>query len=159
MYKRQAGFHIDADLLKPGGRIDAAMLPDGTLLIPAGSSDQQPARYLIADGMARFFALLRQEFEIVIVDTPPAGVFQDALITARNCDETLFIARDGKASTNQLHRILHDFSKTPAPAVGIILNALSPNASHPQFAYFKMSRKYGYNGSAPRKKAGIEAMR
>jgi len=155
----RAGFHIDADLLKPGGRIDAAMLPDGTLLIPAGSSDQQPARYLIADGMARFFALLRQEFEIVIVDTPPAGVFQDALITARNCDETLFIARDGKASTNQLHRILHDFSKTPAPAVGIILNALSPNASHPQFAYFKMSRKYGYNGSAPRKKAGIEAMR
>jgi capsular exopolysaccharide synthesis family protein len=154
-----AGFHIDSGLLLPGGPIDATMLPDGTMLVPAGASDHQPARYLIADGMARFFALLRQEFEIVIVDTPPAGVFQDALIAARNCDETIFVARDGKANTAQLHRVLYDFSKTSAPAVGLILNAFSPNANHPQLAYFKMSRKYGYSGPAPRKAAAATATR
>jgi capsular exopolysaccharide synthesis family protein len=155
----RAGFHIGPALLHPGGDAGATILPDGTLLVPAGASDPQPARYLIADGMARFFALLRQEFEIVIVDTPPAGVFQDAVITARHCDETIFVARDGKANTGQLHRILHDFSKTSAPAMGIILNALSPNASHPQLAYFKMARKYGYNGAVARKATGTEARR
>lgn len=149
-----AGFRFDSRLLQPGGPVDATVLRDGTLLIPAGASGHQPARYLIAEGMSRFFALLRQEFEIVIVDTPPAGVFQDALITARHCDETIFVARDGKANTGQLHRILHDFSKTSAPALGLILNAFSPSANHPQLAYFKMSRKYGHNGPMPRKTAG-----
>jgi hypothetical protein len=43
--------------------------------------------------------------------------------------------------------------------MGIILNALSPNASHPQLAYFKMARKYGYNGAVARKATGTEARR
>jgi len=139
----RAGFQIGPGLLMPGGQIDVTVLADGTFLIPAGAIDNQPARYLIADGMARFFALLRQEFEIVIVDTPPAGVFQDALITARHCDETVFVARDGVANTSQINRLVHDFSRTSAPAVGILLNAFSPNTGNPQIAYRQLHHRYG----------------
>ncbi|HEY4988736.1 MAG TPA: hypothetical protein VII09_02965, partial [Opitutaceae bacterium] len=150
----KAGFLVGPGLLEPGGPVDATPLTDGTVLIPAGTSDMQPARYLIADGMAKFFAMLHQEFEIVIVDTPPAGVFQDALILARHCDETVFIARDGKANTAQLTRVLQDFGKTGAPAVGIVLNGFSPNANHPQLGRGQLYRKYGYYGAPSRKAAG-----
>jgi polysaccharide biosynthesis transport protein len=139
----RAGFQMGADLLQPGGPVDATALPDGTILVPAGASDTQPGRYLMAEGMARFFGRLRQEFEIIIVDSPPAGVFQDALIIARHCDETVFVARDGKANTAQLTRILHDFGKTAAPAVGIVLNGFAPNPNHPQFGHRQLYRKYG----------------
>ncbi len=140
----RAGFQVGPGLLKPGGQVDATVLSDGTVLVPAGAKDNQPARYLIADGMARFFELLRGEFEIVIVDSPPAGVFQDALITARHCDETVFVARDGVANTGQLNRLVHDFSRTPAPAVGILLNAFSPNTVNPQIARRQLYHKYGH---------------
>ena len=139
----RAGFHVEPGLLKPGGQVDATVLSDGTYLIPAGASDGQPARYVLANGMARFFALLREEFEIAIIDTPPAGVFQDALITARHCDETVFVAREGVANMSQLNRLVHDFGRTPAPAVGILLNGFSPNSANPQIAYRQLHHKYG----------------
>jgi capsular exopolysaccharide synthesis family protein len=147
----KAGFTIEPGLLGPGGLVDATPLPDGTVLIPAGSSETQPGRYLIAEGMARFFDLLRKEFEIIIVDTPPAGVFQDALIVARYCDETVYVAQDGKANIGQLTRIIHDFGKTAAPAVGIVLNGFSPNANHPHLGHRQLYRKYGHRYSEGRK--------
>jgi Mrp family chromosome partitioning ATPase len=101
--------------------------------------------------MARFFDLLRKEFEIIIVDTPPAGVFQDALIVARYCDETVYVAQDGKANIGQLTRIIHDFGKTAAPAVGIVLNGFSPNANHPHLGHRQLYRKYGHRYSEGRK--------
>jgi polysaccharide biosynthesis transport protein len=149
----KAGFNEAQGLLGTGGPLDVAALADGTFLVPAGATDLQPARYLIADGMARFFALLQAEFEIVIVDTPPAGVFQDALVVARHCDETVFVARHGMASTGQLNRILNDFAKTAAPAVGIVLNGFSPNASHPQLGHHQLYRKYGYYTPSSRRVA------
>jgi capsular exopolysaccharide synthesis family protein len=152
----RAGFQIGPGLLEPGGPVDATVLVDGTVLIPAGANDPQPARYLIAEGMARFFALLRQEFEVVIVDTPPAGVFQDALILARHCDDTIFVARDGKANTSQITRILQDFAKTAAPAVGVVLNDFSTNAGHPHLGHRQLYQKYAYYSNPPRKVAGTK---
>jgi capsular exopolysaccharide synthesis family protein len=146
----RAGFNFEAGLLDVGGLVSATVLADGTTLIPAGASDHQPARFLIAEGMARFFALLGEEFEIVIVDTPPAGVFQDALIIARHCDDTLFLARAGKANIDQLTRILHDFNKTAAPAVGLVLNGFSATANNRRLGYRGQYPKYGSYGSAAR---------
>ena len=149
----RAGFHFDPGLLEAGHQVNTTALADGTFLIPAGASDPQPGRYLIADGMARFFALLRQEFEIIIVDTPPAGVFQDALILARYCDDTILVARDGRANLSQLTHIVHDFSKTASPAVGIVLNGFSARSTHPQIGLRQLYRKYGYYAPASRKVA------
>ena len=145
------GFAMSDDLLEPNGPVGLRVLADGTALIPAGSSDIQPARYLSSESMVRFFERLGAEFEVVIVDTPPAGVFRDALMIARGCDETVLVARDGVANTELLTRVLNDFAKTRAPAIGMILNGFSANAKHPQLGYHQLYRKYDYN--APRKVA------
>lgn len=87
---------------------------------------------------------LSGEFDIIIVDTPPAGVFQDALILAKHCHETILIARDGKAQTAQVQRVISDLDKTVAPVVGVVLNAFAPGATHPHMAYRHLADKYGY---------------
>ena len=107
--------------------------------------------------MVRFFGLLRREFEIIIVDTPPAGLFQDALIIARYCDDTVFVARESRANTGQLTRIIHDFSKTASPAMGIVLNGFSASLIHPELGYRKLYRKYGYYAPSSRKVADAKS--
>jgi capsular exopolysaccharide synthesis family protein len=150
----QAGFQVAPGLLEPGGAVGASRLRDGTTLVPAGASDLQPARYLVAEGMARFFALVRQEFEIVIVDTPPAGLFQDALNLARYCDETVFVAREGRANTGELTRILDDFERTPAPAIGVVLNAFAPSSGQPHSGYRRLYKNYTAYAAAAQRPSG-----
>jgi capsular exopolysaccharide synthesis family protein len=139
-----AGLPVTPDLLQIGGPLGIVCLPDGTYFLPSGGADPQPTRFLIATGMAALFEQLSGEFDIVIVDTPPAGVFQDALILAKYCHETILIARDGKAQTAQVQRVIGDLERTQSPAVGIVLNAFAPGATHPHMAYRHLADKYGY---------------
>jgi capsular exopolysaccharide synthesis family protein len=139
-----AGFPETADLFQVGGPLGIMSLPDGTLFLPSGGTDPQPTRYLIATGMAMMFQQLSGEFDIVVIDTPPAGVFQDALILAKYCHETILIARDGKAQTAQVQRVIADLEKTSSPTAGVVLNAFAPGATHPHMAYRHLADKYGY---------------
>jgi len=138
------GYAQSPDLLQPGGPLGIVALPDGTLFLPAGGTDAQPTRLLIASAVGLLFEQMSGEFDIIIVDTPPAGVFQDALILAKYCHETILIARDGKAETAQVQRVIGELEKTLSPAIGVVLNAFAPGATHPQMAYRHMAEKYGY---------------
>jgi capsular exopolysaccharide synthesis family protein len=139
-----AGYPGATDLFQPGGSLGIITLPDGTLFLPAGGVDTQPTRLIIAAAMGTLFEQLSCEYDIIIVDTPPAGVFQDALILAKHCHDTILIARDGKAQTAQVQRVISDLEKTVAPVVGVILNAFAPGATHPHMAYRHLADKYGY---------------
>ncbi len=143
------GYPMTPDLLTPGGPLGMQELEDGTYLIPAGGIESQPARMLASPAIATLFVRLSHEFEVVVVDTPPAGVFQDALVLAGHCDETLLVAREGRAHTPQVRRLIREMSKTAAPVVGVVLNAFAPGFTHPNFAYRHRAEKYGYKYEAP----------
>ena len=127
------GFVTSPDLFAAHGPLGLVTLPDGTSLIPAGRSDTQPSRFLIAPGMSDFLDELGRRFDAVVIDTPPARVFQDALIFARSCEETVFVVREGRASAALISRILVDFGRTTAPVIGLLLNRFKVLAADPSF--------------------------
>ncbi len=145
----EAGFPVGADLFETNGPLGLRRLPDGTALIPVGGVDTQPTRHLISSSIAAFFERLSESFDVVIVDTPPAGVFQDALILAKYCHESILVAREGRAETAQVKRTVGELEKTPSPAIGLVLNAFAPGSSHPHMAYRHMAEKYGYGYGKP----------
>ena len=64
------------------------------------------------------------------------------------------MARDGKANTGQLTRILQDFGRTAAPVVGVVLNAFAPSAGHPHFGHRQLYQRYAEYEKSMRKMAG-----
>ena len=135
-----AGYPMDDDLLAPGGPLGVCTLPDGTFLIASGGADSQPGRILVGSAIARLFALLRASFDVLIIDTPPAGLFQDALVLAKEPGETLILARDRRARTAQVKAVIDEFGRTAAPVAGLVLNDFSPSSTHPRLAH-----RYGYD--------------
>jgi capsular exopolysaccharide synthesis family protein len=138
------GFPWGDDLLVPGGPLGLSILPDGTHLIPAGGVDLQPGHVLVARQMVELLRYLETVYDVVVLDSPPAGIFQDGLILARYCAETIVVVREGRAHTSQLKKLLGDLEKTQTRALGLILNATSLRNVHPAIGGRYGYGKYGY---------------
>ncbi|MGH8019288.1 MAG: GumC family protein [Opitutaceae bacterium] len=145
----RAGFPQDA-VFEPEGLLGLCELSDGTRLIPAGGDDPQPTQYLVAKPTAWLFDQLKSRYDIILIDTPPAGLFQDALVLSRFAQETLLVAREARAPVTQIRRTISDIDKTQAPVLGIILNDFSSHSLNPRLAHGYSYGQYGYAAAAAR---------
>jgi receptor protein-tyrosine kinase len=76
--------------------------------------------------MARLLGRFRQEFDYVLVDTPPCLEFSDARIMGRYAEKLLLVVRanytDRKTAQAASQRLLLD----GIPVLGVILNRWDP---------------------------------
>jgi capsular exopolysaccharide synthesis family protein len=146
----RAGFPVDAQLLEEGGNLGVRKLVDGTDLICAGGSEPQPSQFLVSEHMQILINRLRSAYDVVIIDTPPAGVFKDALILARFATERVLVAREGVAPTVQVKQVIDEFAKSEFAFQGVVLNGFNPRMVSKKLAYgYKGAAKgYAYHKSA-----------
>ena len=64
----------------------------------AGSKTHNPPDLLGSERMRTFISYLRENFDYVVVDTPPVGPVVDATVTSSLADKTLFIVQWGKTA-------------------------------------------------------------
>lgn len=144
----QAGFP-EEKLLEPGGPLTLRKLPDGVDLLTAGGSDSQPGHLIVSKGMGRLVERLKERYDVVIIDTPPAGVFQDALILARHAGDLLLVARGGVAPVVQVRKVIEDFSRAHLQFRGVVLNGFSPATANKKLAYAYKAASKGYHYGTP----------
>ena len=139
----RGGFPME-NLLQPDGPLDLRVLPDGTHLIPAGGDDAQPSHHLVTKQLRTLIHELKSRYDFVIIDTPPAGVFQDAVVLSRQVQERVLVTREGKAPVNQVKKVISDFERSSTPFTGAVLNGFNPRVAHQNVAYGYHKDNYGY---------------
>ncbi|MBD5781203.1 polysaccharide biosynthesis tyrosine autokinase [Pelagicoccus sp. NFK12] len=125
-------------------------LDSGTYMLPAGGVSKHPSQLLVSDAFDKLFEVLSEAFDVILVDTPPVGLYPDAQLLAKYVGETLFVARESCAPVAQIRRVIMDIENTAAPVLGIILNCYSPGSFNPRLAYRSNYEKYEFD---KRKKA------
>ena len=101
------------------------------------------ATELVEDG--RIVALveaLQRDFELVVIDTSPAGVFPDAEMFARLADELLYVCRFNRVHRQPVRQVLGRLAKTTLALPGIVINALPSGRTGAQYY-----SNYGYYGA------------
>lgn len=73
-------------------------------VIASGPIPPNPAELLITDRFHQMMAMLREQYEVVILDTPPVGLVSESLELIQEADLTLFIVR---YNYSQKHFIEH----------------------------------------------------
>jgi Mrp family chromosome partitioning ATPase/uncharacterized protein involved in exopolysaccharide biosynthesis len=144
----RAGFPM-AGLLEPEGPLGFTRLPGGVCLIPAGGQERGPNHHLAGPQMANLIDILRQQFDVILIDTPPAGVFQDALQIARLADERLLVARVDRAPVSHIRKVIVDFENANAPLNGFVINGVSPRLAHRKIAYAYRAGRSSYYSEQP----------
>src|SRR6185312_10340889 len=67
---------------------------------------------------------LKQEYDHILIDTPPIRSINDAYIIAQVCDVTLYVVRYNHTSKNLLPFIQKLYSENKLPGMNIVFNGL-----------------------------------
>ncbi|MBK1877937.1 GumC family protein [Pelagicoccus mobilis] len=138
----EAGCNMD-DILAEDSPLGIERHDSGVYLLPASGVHRQPTQFLTSPNIKKLFEALQQRFDVILVDSPPVGLFSDALALAQCLGETILIARESRAPIDQIRRVIADVDNTPAPVLGVVLNDYSRSSVNPRLVYCDMVQNYG----------------
>ena len=112
------------------------------VLGPGGYS-KRPTEMMGDFRFERLLSSLKQEFDIILLDSPPAGVFADAYFLGELADETLFVCRHNAVNRQKVRYFIDRLDQTNAPVLGVVLNGVRGSGVR---AYGYGYYGYGYDG-------------
>ncbi len=101
-------------------------------LISSGPTPPNPAELIMSDKMTRLIDKLKEDYEYIVIDTPPIGLVADAYLLNRFTSSVILVTRSGKTKRKDIENIddIVQDKKLIHPA--IILNGT------------KIPKRYGY---------------
>jgi protein-tyrosine kinase len=92
-------------------------------LMTSGDVPQNPLNLLSGRIFQRTIGDWRRNFEFVIIDTPPTGLYSDALAVASAAGYALILGRAGATRFAEVNEIRRALSATESIIVGAVLNS------------------------------------
>jgi capsular exopolysaccharide synthesis family protein len=102
-------------------------------VIPAGSKVDDPSSLL--GGGFREVLLMINFADLIVVDTPAAGLFAEATAIAAQCDATIVVLDATNAKRRQVIELVESLRRVTANPVGIVLNKVDPGPRTAAYYY------------------------
>lgn len=122
--------------------IHSTILPN-LYLLPAGTPPPNPAELLASSNMKELLAHLREQYDHIVIDTPPTLSVTDAVILSPCADRVVLVIRSGQTTKQALRRSRDLLMQVSAKLSGVLMNAV--DFSSPDYSYYyEYQGKYGY---------------
>ncbi len=112
----------------------------GLFVLPSGPIPPNPAELLGSNRMSNLLAELEEQFDMVLVDTPPVLAVTDAAVVASKVGGVVLVVRSGLVARQQAKRAKDALVAVKAKVLGAVLGAVK--AEGPDGYYY-----YYYQGS------------
>jgi Mrp family chromosome partitioning ATPase len=107
-------------------------------VMASGAAVTDPSSALGGRTFPRMLDSLDQPGNLVVVDTPPAGMFADGLTVAAACDATVLVVDVHASRQRVVKRTIQSFQQVGAHLAGIVVNRVEA----PKTSYYA-SRRVG----------------
>lgn len=121
--------------------IRSSILPT-LFVLPAGPPPPNPAELLASSNMRDILAELREQYDHIVVDTPPTLSVTDAVVMSTRADAVVLVIRSGQTTKQALRRSREILTQVNARIAGVLLNAVNLN-SPDYYYYYEYQGKYG----------------
>ncbi|HJT69884.1 MAG TPA: polysaccharide biosynthesis tyrosine autokinase, partial [Terriglobales bacterium] len=112
-------------------------------ILPAGTPPPNPAELLASSQMAEILTLLRDQYDHIVMDTPPTLSVTDAVVLSPCADAVVLVIRCGQTTKPALRRSREILSQVNARVSGVLLNAVDLT-SPDYYYYYEYQGKYGH---------------
>ncbi len=105
-------------------------------IIPAGHRAPNPLQLLDTERMKLLMEQMGEMFDVVLVDTPPAGLLVDAVALAKHCDGALLVVAYRKGKQREIGDVVEMIKQTGCRVLGAVLNEVKfKNLSNRRYYY------------------------
>lgn len=124
-------------------------------MILSGPVPPNPAELLNSDKFSEMLKWTKQEYDYVIIDTPPIGQVIDPAIVAQQTDGVIFLVSQANISYKYAQKQIEQLKKSGCRILGAVLNKVDPDGKGGYYGgyygkyygrYYKKGYGYGYGG-------------
>jgi capsular exopolysaccharide synthesis family protein len=111
---------------------------DNLFVIPCGPVPPNPSELILDKRLDDLMAKLKEEYDVLIIDTAPVGLVSDGVLLGRFADACLYVVRHEYTFKKQLQMLDEYYKQKRLPRMCLILNDITVQAGY--------GRYYGYGG-------------
>lgn len=121
--------------------VRSSVLPN-LYILPAGTPPPNPAELMASAQMVDLLAELREQYDHVIIDTPPTLSVTDAVVLSTRADAVVLVIRSAQTTKPALRRSRDILLQVNARVAGVLLNAVNLDSAD-YYYYYEYQGKYG----------------
>lgn len=110
---------------------------ENLFVLPTGSIPPNPSELISSNKTKELLKRLRNEYDMIIIDSPPMGVVADPYLLARQSDSMVFLTRFNHTIRDVFLHTIQNLGAEGITSVGILINDLQ--TKHGRYGY-----RYGY---------------
>ena len=111
-------------------------------IIPAGPISNSPTELLASHKFKDMLKKLRDEYDVIIIDTPPLMNVVDASIVSTNADGAVIVVEAGNTNYKIIQKTRDKLLLSGARILGVVLNKVDKSKN--SYGYYKYGKGYGY---------------
>lgn len=111
-------------------------------LVPRGMVPSNPSELLMSERFAELVKWASQNYDLVLIDTPPILAVTDAAVVGRHAGTTLMVARYAVNTLKEVETSLSRFEQNGINVRGVILNSIFRRAAgYEDYGYYEYEYK------------------
>lgn len=126
--------------------------PDSQMhVLQSGRVPPNPLELISSPGMELAMERLKEEFEVIVIDSPPVQLVSDAVMLSQLVTSVLFVVRADSTPYPVARHALSRLHRVDAPVLGVVLNQIDLEKADNYYGEYsgygnRYYRKYGYYG-------------
>ena len=116
----------------------------GAFILPAGHEVLNSMQLLASYRYGEMMDALRDEFDIVLVDSLPAGLIVDAIEIARYCDGAVIVVEYNRGRVQDVADVAANLAKTGCKVLGAVMNGVNLKSFRNRKYYYRSERYSAY---------------
>lgn len=116
----------------------------GAFILPAGHEVLNSMQLLASYRYGEMMEALRDEFDVILVDSPPAGLIVDAIEIARYCDGAVIVVEYNRGRVQDVADVAENLAKTGCKVLGAVMNGVNLKSFRNRKYYYRSERYSAY---------------
>lgn len=129
---------------------------DGVWVIPAGAIPPNPAELLISKNMEKVLQDVKEQYDIIIIDSPPAMSVTDPVEIATAADGVVLLIKTHATPRQPVKNIIEHIAEVRGNVIGCVLNHVDFERDkyyyYYSYSYYRYYSRYygdGHDGRGP----------
>lgn len=110
-------------------------------VITSGKIPGNPSEIMNSDAMKLLMKTLREDYDYVLIDSPPIVPVTDTVIMSTYIDRVLLVCASGSVDIDMAKKAKEKLEKVGAKILGVVLNKVKMNSRKYQYYYYYTSNK------------------